>query len=190
MRITGGKARGILLQVPERGEVRPATDAIREKIFSRIGENIQGCTILDGFAGTGAYGLEALSRGASFCLFLEKDIQVLPSLKKNISNVCKSACLESQQVCRCVQTDAFNFTGEKDLSFDYIFLDPPYRYWEGKFDILFNWLDTLKSFWPQAMLVLEYPSQLVWPSNSLWQPVRPVEHRSKQKNAPGINLFR
>ena len=190
MRITGGKARGILLQVPERGEVRPATDAIREKIFSRIGENIQGCTILDGFAGTGAYGLEALSRGASFCLFLEKDAQVLPRLKKNISNVCKSACLESQRVCRCIQTDAFSFTGEKGLSFDYIFLDPPYRYWEEKFDTLFNWLDALKKIYLQATLVLEYPSQLIWPSNSLWQPVRSVEYSSKRKNAPEINLFR
>ena len=77
MRITGGLARGIILDVPKKGEVRPATDFIRECIFGRLATAIQGAYVLDCFAGTGAYGLEALSRGAQYTCFLEKDSKVL-----------------------------------------------------------------------------------------------------------------
>ena len=77
MRISGGTARGILLDVPQKGEVRPATDFSRERIFNQISSHINHTIVWDCFAGTGAYGLEALSRGAKKCLFFEKDPQVI-----------------------------------------------------------------------------------------------------------------
>ena len=74
MRITGGLARGIALDVPKKGEVRPATDFVRERIFGRLATAIQNTNVLDCFAGTGAYGLEALSRGAQHVCFVEKPV--------------------------------------------------------------------------------------------------------------------
>ena len=73
MRITGGKARGILLKVPKNVEIRPSTDTNRERIFSRIGTDIQEAVVWDCFAGTGAFGLEALSHGAKEAVFFEKN---------------------------------------------------------------------------------------------------------------------
>ena len=65
MRVTGGLARGIPLRVPAKGGVRPATDYIREAVFNSLAAFVPGTHVLDLFAGTGAYGLEALSRGAA-----------------------------------------------------------------------------------------------------------------------------
>ena len=64
MRVTGGIARGIQLRVPTQGGVRPATDYIREAVFNSLAAFVPGTAVLDLFAGTGAYGLESLSRGA------------------------------------------------------------------------------------------------------------------------------
>ncbi len=73
MRITGGNARGIEIFVPKKGEIRPATDAIREAVFSSLGELVENSRVLDAFAGTGAYALEALSRGANFAILADKN---------------------------------------------------------------------------------------------------------------------
>ena len=83
MRITGGKARGIRLKTPPRknAQTRPATDRLRESLFSSLGDQIIGSHCLDLFAGTGSYGLEALSRGALFCGFIESDRTALSWLK-------------------------------------------------------------------------------------------------------------
>ena len=84
MRITSGNARGIWLNSPKGDSTRPATDAARQAIFSSIGDAIIGSRVLDIFAGTGAYGLEAASRGASEILFVESDKKALDALKSNV----------------------------------------------------------------------------------------------------------
>ena len=71
MRITGGKARGIPLASPKGDATRPATDQLREAVFSSLGARIEGAQVADLFAGTGAYGLEAMSRGAIGGIFVE-----------------------------------------------------------------------------------------------------------------------
>ena len=72
MRITSGFARGISLDAPKGDTTRPATDAARQAIFSSLGEAVVGAQVLDMFAGTGSYGLEAASRGAKSAVFVEK----------------------------------------------------------------------------------------------------------------------
>ena len=72
MRITGGLARSIPLILPKGDAVRPATDALRQAVFSSLAARVAGARFLDLFAGSGAYGLEALSRGASSGVFVEK----------------------------------------------------------------------------------------------------------------------
>ena len=90
MRITGGQARGIPLTLPKGDAVRPATDALRQAVFSSLAARVPGVRFLDLFAGSGAYGLEALSRGDSGAVFVEKDARTAGFIRGNIAAVCKS----------------------------------------------------------------------------------------------------
>src|SRR6185312_3355422 len=90
MRISGGQARGIPLVVPKGDAVRPATDGMRQAAFSSLGAVVPGARFLDLFAGSGAYGLEALSRGAANGVFVEKNAKAAGCLRQNLTAVCKS----------------------------------------------------------------------------------------------------
>ncbi len=90
MRISGGLARGIPLLAPKGDAVRPATDGLRQAVFSSLGGRVRSARFLDLFAGTGAYGLEALSRGAAGGLFVERDARAVACLRRNLAAVCKS----------------------------------------------------------------------------------------------------
>src|SRR5438045_2769775 len=91
MRISGGLARGIPLEVPKGNAVRPATDGLRQAVFSSLAARVSGAWFADLFAGSGAYGLEAFSRGAAGGVFVEKNAKAAACLRKNITAVCKSA---------------------------------------------------------------------------------------------------
>src|ERR1051325_4727781 len=90
MRISGGTARGIPLLVPKGDAVRPATDGMRQAVFSSLAARVPGARFLDLFAGSGAYGLEALSRGATGGTFVEKSARTADFIHRNIAAVCKS----------------------------------------------------------------------------------------------------
>src|SRR5208282_5848139 len=90
VRISGGLARGIELSVPKGDAVRPATDAMRQAVFSSLGDRVVGARFADLFAGSGAYGLEAFSRGASGGTFVERNAKAAACLRKNIAAVCRS----------------------------------------------------------------------------------------------------
>ncbi len=187
MRITGGAARGIQLEVPQQF-VRPATDYLREQVFNRLSQSIIGKIILDCCAGTGAYGLEALSRGAQKCYFLEKNQTVINSLKKNCEYVLKSAQRDRSTI-EILTADIFLFPSEKIPQIDYLFFDPPYIYWEKKLPQLLSALESIAYLHPQTIFVIEYPTQFQWPSNHLLQAMHPIK-LSKKKNAPTINFFK
>ena len=124
MRITGGKARGIQLKVPKGDATRPATDRMREAIFSSLGPSVEDCRVADLFAGTGAYGLEALSRGAQKATFYENDRHALACLKQNQQGVLKCCALEASSVS-VVARDVYTLSGA-NADIDLIFIDPPY----------------------------------------------------------------
>ena len=136
MRVTGGLARGINLVNGGRDDVRPATDMMRQAVFSSLGENIVGARCLDLFAGTGAYGLEALSRGAESVRFVELDRNGIRAIGTNIQAVCKSMGAKTE-TCFVDQRDVFSWTssGEK---FSLIFADPPYALLPGRASSIFN----------------------------------------------------
>src|SRR4029450_2637430 len=90
MRISGGVARGIPLVAPKGDAVRPATDGMRQAVFSSLGTRGEGAWFLDLFAGSGAYGLEALSRGARGGVFIEQNPRAVSCVRQNIAAVCKS----------------------------------------------------------------------------------------------------
>ena len=103
MRITSGFARGILLDSPRGKSTRPATDAARQAIFSSLGGIVEGASVIDLFAGTGSYGLEAASRGAASVLFFENDRNALGALRANLERVKKA--VNSAKECSATPTE-------------------------------------------------------------------------------------
>jgi len=122
MRIIGGKFRGRKLKTPGAKDIRPTTGRLRESIFSALDHRIggfHGKRIADIFSGTGALGLEALSRGAARATWVEKHSPGLSILKENIS------LLEVEDQAKILRADARNLP-KADKPFDVVFLDPPY----------------------------------------------------------------
>lgn len=124
MRITGGRARGIPLTAPKGDGTRPATDQLREAVFSSLGPRIESARIADLFAGTGAYGLEAMSRGAAAGLFVENSPDVVACLRKNLAAVAKSCGANTADWQVLAQKIYTLPTGLGP--FDLVFMDPPY----------------------------------------------------------------
>lgn len=128
MRITGGSARGITLKVPKGSDTRPATDQMRQAVFSSLGDRVVGAACLDLYAGTGAYGLEALSRGAGSCVFVEKDRRAVQCLRDNLAAVGKSMLSGGGGDGRgtVVQSDVTGLPVARYLGVDLVFIDAPY----------------------------------------------------------------
>ncbi len=123
MRIIAGEARGRRLEVPPETAVRPALDRIRESIFAIVGESLAGGNVLDLFAGSGAFGLESISRGARRALFVELDPEALVVLKRNVLT------LGFTTRCELLQADALRqppLRAREDDRYALIFLDPPF----------------------------------------------------------------
>ena len=120
MRVVGGKSGGVPLTVPKRG-TRPTSDKVRGALFSMINEFIEGSNCLDLFAGSGALGLEALSRGAESCVFVDMGKESCLAISSNL----KKTRLEKGFVKRQV---AKSYIQNCNNAFDVIFADPPYEY--------------------------------------------------------------
>lgn len=124
MRITGGAARGISLKVPKGAAVRPATDRMREALFGHLGERVVGARVLDLFGGSGAYGLEAASRGAGSVLWVEKHGPTAGLLEANLRAV-QGSCGGGQRFQgKVVRRDVLRF--RTAARFSLILMDPPY----------------------------------------------------------------
>jgi 16S rRNA (guanine966-N2)-methyltransferase len=127
LRIVAGERRGHLLRVPPGGGVRPTSERLREAVFSalisRLG-SLDHLAVLDLFAGTGALGLEALSRGASSSAFVESDRRVAAVVRANIASVGYS---ERAELFPCSYERALGTMAGRGLCYDVIFVDPPYR---------------------------------------------------------------
>ena len=117
MRVITGTARGRKLQEPSGMDIRPTADVVKEAVFNIIQFDIEGRRVLDLFAGTGQLGIEALSRGAAECVFVDESRDALKIVSENLSR-CK---LEG----RVMQSDGPGYL-ERGGKFDIIFLDPPY----------------------------------------------------------------
>jgi 16S rRNA (guanine966-N2)-methyltransferase len=125
MRITGGKSRGRILTSLKGSKIRPTSDRVREAIFSLIGQDTTGLSVLDLFAGTGCLGIEAISRGAIEALFVDSSFQSIKLIKKNL-HLCGY-----ESVGSILKRDlSKGFPGASQLmkkKFDLVFIDPPYK---------------------------------------------------------------
>jgi 16S rRNA (guanine(966)-N(2))-methyltransferase RsmD len=121
MRVISGKARGTVLKTPDGMQTRPTTDRVKEALFSIIQFDLPGTKVLDLFGGTGQLGIEALSRGARHCTFVEMRRDAVSLLKENL----KITTLQDN--ARVVQGDSIAFLSSCREQFDVILLDPPYH---------------------------------------------------------------
>ncbi len=123
MRITAGEHRGRRLRSPAGSRTRPTSDRLRQAIFNVVGPRVLGARVLDLFAGTGALGVEALSRGAAAATFVERDRPALTSLRANL------VVLGLTTRARIIARDALaalHALAQAGEQFDCVFLDPPY----------------------------------------------------------------
>ena len=156
MRITGGLARGIPLALPKGDAVRPATDAMRQAVFSSLAARVEGASFLDLFAGSGAYGLEALSRGAVGGIFVEKDARTAGFIRQNLAAVCKSLGRPTDGL-QVVTADAtITMPGEAP---DLVFIDPPYDLIAAVAPKLFARLEALLAAKADPVVVFEMPGE-------------------------------
>lgn len=127
VRINAGIWRSRLLKFPEVEGLRPSPDRVRQTVFNWLGQDLTGKSCLDIFAGTGAFGFEALSRNAKHVTMVEYSKPAAKSLNQN------EALLKAEH-CQILQQDAMQFLTANEQSFDIIFCDPPYQK---------QWLDKL-----------------------------------------------
>lgn len=133
MRIIAGMARGISLTTPKSDKTRPTSDRVKEAVFSALENRIgfDDVQVIDLFAGTGALGLEAVSRGATHCTFVEKNEEMCKVIKGNKEKISKSIL---QYVTKAPIFEVINGEVEKTINkivniklFDIVFCDPPYE---------------------------------------------------------------
>jgi 16S rRNA (guanine966-N2)-methyltransferase len=117
VRVVAGEFRGRRLAAPRGRRTRPTADRVREALFSMLGD-VSGASVLDLYAGSGALGIEALSRGADSAVFVERDVQAVRMIERNL------ASLGLEQ--RVVRRDVVAFLARAEGAFDLVFCDPPY----------------------------------------------------------------
>ncbi|MGH8902913.1 MAG: 16S rRNA (guanine(966)-N(2))-methyltransferase RsmD [Egibacteraceae bacterium] len=120
MRVIAGSAKGRRLRAPRGRAVRPTSDRVREALFSSLGDRIPGASVLDLFAGSGALGIEALSRGAGRAVLVERDPRAVAVIDENLE---RTGLAGRAQV---VRDDAARFCQAPGTAFDVVFADPPY----------------------------------------------------------------
>lgn len=170
-RIIAGQWRSRKLEFHPARDLRPTTDRIRETVFNWLMPWIEGASCLDLFAGSGALGFEAASRGASEVVLVEQDSKVVNRLRQNIE-------LLAANNVTAARDDAFHFLQTTNRSFDIIFLDPPYRLeLLEKCAVAIEQAGILK---PSTCIYLEHPSQQKFNPPKQWECL-------KQKSAGNVN---
>lgn len=156
MRVIGGSARGRRLAAPRGRGTRPTTDRVREAIFNMLGEAVRGAAVLDLFAGSGALGIESLSRGARLAVFTETSPDALRCLRRNLENL----GFESQgSVIKADSLAYLRKMASESGSFDLIFADPPYTMDTVFYRSLLEMLAGKGILEPGGRLVLEHPAR-------------------------------
>ena len=157
LRIIGGKAKGLRIRSVPGETTRPITDKVREALFNIIGPDIIGASLLDLFAGTGSVGIEALSRGAKYVCFIERNKRPFGIIRENLRST------DLHKGAEVIQGDAFSYLERNAKQrFDYVYIAPP----------------QYKEMWIRALLSLDKNLELL--SNDAWVIVQihPIEYKS------------
>ncbi len=147
LRIIGGQWRGRKLDFTAAPGLRPTPDRVRETVFNWLAPDIHGARCLDLFAGSGALGLEALSRGAAHCDFVDSNRRTLAQIERHLDT------LSAQSCAVCFAGEAQQFLGTAQGGYDIVFMDPPFG--QGLLDEVVVQLDSQQLLNPGALVYLE-----------------------------------
>lgn len=149
MRVIAGEKRGVQLVSPPGDDIRPTYDRVREAVFGKLQFALAGMTVLDLFAGSGAMGIEALSRGAAFVYFVDRNERAVLTVKRNVAKA------KYEEKCKIVKNDYISALKlfKNGIQFDIVFIDPPYA--SGYYEKALIALDEEKLLKPGALAVLE-----------------------------------
>ncbi|HET8941369.1 MAG TPA: 16S rRNA (guanine(966)-N(2))-methyltransferase RsmD [Rudaea sp.] len=175
IRIIGGSLRGSRLNIVDAPGLRPTPDRVRETLFNWLMPVIEGATCLDLFAGSGALGIEALSRGAARVDFVESDRRVAVQLRENLARLHQDATVEC--------ADAIGFLSSPRAQYDIVFVDPPFaqKLWES----VARELETSGQLAPHAWIYIESPA-----ATTMQLPANWVLHRHTRAGAVDSMLYR
>jgi 16S rRNA (guanine(966)-N(2))-methyltransferase RsmD len=161
MRVIAGSHRGRRLTGPRGISLRPTSDKVREALFSILGSRIPGCRFLDLYAGTGAVGIEALSRGASLVTFVESDPKAVQIMRKNLT-----ACGMLEQADVCLRSTESFFRDRRSWNgpYDVVFGDPPYADQKAVQVVLQSWALGIAT--TDAVMVIEQAARVQPPAGA------------------------
>jgi len=149
LRVIAGERRGMRLISPPGADIRPTYDRVREAVFGKLQFVIAGKTVLDLFAGSGAMGIESLSRGAAFVYFVDKSESAVSTVK---SNVARTKYEEKSRIIKNDYISALKLF-KNGIQFDIVFIDPPYT--SGFYEKALQTMDDEHLLKPGALAVLE-----------------------------------
>jgi 16S rRNA (guanine966-N2)-methyltransferase len=166
LRVVAGTAGGLRLHLPKGASIRPTQDRIKQVIFSSLADRVVGATVLDLYSGTGALGIEALSRGATRSTFVDADPRCIACIQRNLTH-CKFI---GQPV---VLSDAGKFLqGVKNETYHVIFADPPYQKSGGSLDNLDLLIQLSHCLNEGGWLIYEHASRQAFCNPPSWEIVR------------------
>jgi 16S rRNA (guanine966-N2)-methyltransferase len=149
VRVIAGSAKGRRLQAPKGLDVRPTSDRVREALFASLGDRIPGASVLDLFAGSGALGIEALSRGAGSAVFVEQNARAVAVIAENLNRTGLAGR------ARVVRDDVARFCRAPGSSFDVVLADPPYLLATSAVDALLGKLVAAEGLVRDGVVVVE-----------------------------------
>ena len=159
VKIIGGNFKGFKIQFIPNKFIRPTSNKTRETLFNWLMHDIQKAQCLDMFAGTGAIGLEALSRGAEFVFFVEKNKDLCECIQKNLN------ILSLEKKAKVINEDSLKKDFKKEIKnfLDIVFLDPPFR--KNLISRACNLLDKQKMLIKNSLVYAEYEKELIEEEN-------------------------
>ncbi len=160
MRVITGAARGCRLETLPGEETRPTSEKVKEGVFSAIQFELEGRLVLDLFAGSGQLGLEALSRGAAGCVFVDKNVDAVAIIRRNLNEVCRIDSSLSKNV-QILNSESMGYITRTKDRYDIAFLDPPYT--AGLLEPALR--ATVNCMNPGGVIVCESDSDIVLPEN-------------------------
>ncbi|MGJ9381296.1 16S rRNA (guanine(966)-N(2))-methyltransferase RsmD [Salipaludibacillus sp. CF4.18] len=160
MRVISGNRKGLKLKSVPGQSTRPTSDKVKESIFNMIGPYFDGGIMLDLYAGSGAIGLESLSRGMEKAIFVDRDKKAIETIYRNIE---QAKAEKESEVFRAEAKRALKAIHKNNRKFDFIFLDPPYAKEQLHMDLAF--IDTNNLVQVNGFIVIEHSVQVVMEEN-------------------------
>ena len=154
VRVISGSARGLKLNTPGDDRVRPTTDRVKESMFNIVQDWVYDSQVLDLFAGSGALGIEALSRGASQAVCCDNSLDSIKIIKSNIE---KARVVDRSQIVSGDYKRCLRDMEAKNQSFDMIFVDPPY--YEGLFEEVLDTIRSCKILKKDGIVIVEHDAK-------------------------------